>query len=119
LADSRLFHSIVRDSRNDSRLLLSNITRKTVCHSYNKLRLVESQALDMDRLSTAVRMQRGSRTFDDAAEESGLDRSLLYRVERGKAAPSLQNYFALCDWLDMPADYFRRRELACPQHEAA
>jgi transcriptional regulator with XRE-family HTH domain len=80
---------------------------------------MESQALNMDQLSTAVRMRRGSRSLDDAAEESGLDRSLLYRVEREKAVPTLKNYFALCDWLDMPADYFRQREVARFEHEAA
>lgn len=71
---------------------------------------MKSQAINLEKLAVAVRTRRGSRSLDQAAEESGLDKSFLYRVEKESAVPELDNYFALCDWLDVPVDLFRRRQ---------
>lgn len=63
--------------------------------------------LDQDRLANSVRTRRGSKSLQEAAEESGVPTSTLSRIENSDLRPSLQTFAKLCDWMDMPMDYFR------------
>lgn len=63
--------------------------------------------LDLDRLANSVRTARGSKPLRKAAEESGVPTSTLNRIENRDMSPSLSTFAKLCDWMDMPMDYFR------------
>jgi len=66
--------------------------------------------LNLDRLANSVRTRRGSNSLQEAAEESGVPTSTLSRIENRQMTPSLNTFAALCDWMDMPMDYFRAGE---------
>lgn len=63
--------------------------------------------INLNRLATAVRTRRGSKSLKQAAEESGVSTSILNRIENEEANPGLETFAKLCDWMDMPMDYFR------------
>ena len=63
--------------------------------------------LNLDRLANSVRTRRGSSSLEEAAEESGVPTSTLSRIENRDMNPSLNTFAMLCDWMDMPMDYFR------------
>ena len=67
--------------------------------------------VDTERLSIAVRTRRGSRTLRDAAADAGVDKQTFSNLEKG-GKPSTDTLLTICDWLDMPADYFSRRAKA-------
>lgn len=64
--------------------------------------------LDIERLASLVRKQRGSRGLRETAAEIGnVSPSTLSRVESGKM-PDMETFLALCNWLQVPpAELFR------------
>lgn len=64
--------------------------------------------VNLDRLAGAVRTRRGNMSLSEAAQEvNGVSRNTLNQIENCKRSPSLSTFAALCDWIDMPMDYFR------------
>lgn len=63
--------------------------------------------INLDKLSGAVRARRGSRTLNDIADECSVPTSTLNRIENGTNAPDLSTFAKICDWLELPMDYFR------------
>jgi len=63
--------------------------------------------INLDRLAGAIRARRGSNSLKTVEEESGIPASTINRVEKADSTPDLSTFTRLCDWLDMPMDYFR------------
>ena len=64
--------------------------------------------INSEKLSIAVRSRRGSDTLVQAAEKSDVSKDTLSRIERQELVPTLSTFAKLCDWMDMPMDYFRQ-----------
>ena len=63
---------------------------------------------DHEKLSIALRMKRGERSLQKAADEIGdISATTLHRIERGEQRPDLDTYAKLCDWMGVPMSYFR------------
>jgi len=63
--------------------------------------------INLDRLAGAIRSRRGSKPLTEVETESGVPASTLNRIEKAQSTPDLSTFSRLCDWLDMPMDYFR------------
>lgn len=64
--------------------------------------------LDISKLANSVRTKRGRNSLRETAEEIGdISPSTLSRIENGKHYPGLDTFSSLCDWMNMPMDYFR------------
>lgn len=86
--------------------------------------------LDTARLANSVRTRRGSMSLRQAEEDSGISKSVLHAIEKEQTKPTLDVFARLCQWMDMPMDYFldedddtsdfrRRREQHHPATEEA
>jgi DNA-binding XRE family transcriptional regulator len=56
-------------------------------------------AAPITRLGVAIRERRHDRGQHEAADEIGLPRSTLARIERGAHSPSIDTALALAKWL--------------------
>lgn len=66
-----------------------------------------------DSFRAAIRMARYDQriTLQNVADDTGLSRATLCRVERGKFTPSLMTYMILVAWLGVPPDEFFEGEV--------
>lgn len=64
--------------------------------------------LDIKKLSQMIISKRGSINLRDAANEiGGISASTLSRIEQGNL-PDIDTFFRLCNWLNVPTDFFSK-----------
>ncbi|MEL7418087.1 MAG: helix-turn-helix transcriptional regulator [Cyanobacteria bacterium J06555_3] len=61
-----------------------------------------SYYLDVKRFAELVRFHRGDRSLREIAKITGISASTIGRVEK-EQTPDMDTFFALCDWLNIPA----------------
>lgn len=62
--------------------------------------------IDTKNLAFALKFARGGKSLDVVAEEVGLTKATLSRIERRKVYPDLDTYTALCKWMKVSLDTF-------------
>lgn len=68
-------------------------------------------SLDINLFSQSVRDRRGERGLREIAAEIGTSASTLSRIEKGKL-PDVNTFLMLCEWLELPSDYFSKSRLS-------
>ena len=62
-------------------------------------------SMDVEQLSSQLRYKRGNNSLRTISARTGISAATLSRIERG-AAPSVDTYMRICDWLGISADTF-------------
>lgn len=65
--------------------------------------------INRNKLSIAVRVKRGRLGLREAADVAGVSHQTLHNVEKERPI-NADSFAVLCDWLDVPMDYFRAEE---------
>lgn len=74
-----------------------------------------SSTLNAEKLAEMIKNKRGGRGLRAAATEiGGVSASTLSRIEQG-SLPDIDTFIKICNWLNVPTDYFTRSE----EHENA
>ena len=69
-----------------------------------------SSTLHIEKLSEMIRKKRGDRGLRGVAKEiGGVSASTLSRVEQG-SLPDINTFTKLCEWLNVPTDFFTKAE---------
>lgn len=69
--------------------------------------------LDLEKLSFAIELRRGTKSLRDAAKEiPGVGFTTLHAVQVNKSHPDTLTLLRLCRWLDKPVEYFVREVAA-------
>lgn len=65
------------------------------------------KTLDIEKFSNSVKSKRGKLKLGlrVLANDIGISASTLSRIEQGKL-PDIDTYIKLCDWLEVPTEYF-------------
>jgi len=66
-------------------------------------------SVDLAKLAFALQVKRGRKTLQKVAEESGVNTTTLWRIQREHNLPSLEAFVRFCDWLDVDPRIFLRR----------
>lgn len=71
--------------------------------------------LNSTLLAEMIKSKRGNRGLREAAKEiGGVSAPTLSRIENGNL-PDIDTYFRLCQWLDVPSDFFSVKNTAKSQ----
>jgi transcriptional regulator with XRE-family HTH domain len=72
----------------------------------------QESIIDYDALAAAVARELEERGLDqkDIARQAGVDSSKLTNLLKRRGGLSVNNLFAICDWLQQPVDSFRLKQ---------
>lgn len=61
--------------------------------------------IDSDKLSSMIKSKRGNHGLRATAKIIGISAPTLSRIEQGNL-PDIETYVRICEWLNVPTDYF-------------
>lgn len=78
--------------------------------------MADERMFNAEAFAFEVMTKLGARTYKDAAEEAGVDHTMLHRCVKGKRLPNAEMLGKVCAWLGKDVGVFFRfpYESVCP-----